>query len=424
MTTSSDMPKTTSTDETGKPQKIIDAVHISKAFGSTRALDDVTIAGHAGEVHAITGENGAGKSTFMKILAGAERPDDGKIVIRGRETRLNSARDALNKGISSVFQESTLLPNLTIAENMYLGRELARHGFLQRREMSRRTQKALDRVGLDIDPGTPAGTLTVGEQQLLEIAKGISTDASVFFFDEPTAALNKPEVDRLEKIIFDLRARGKTIFYISHRLEEIFRFCDTVSVLKDGCLVSTVPKKTLTEEKLVALMVGRDIGDLFPPRAEKVSGAALDVRCLMVSKGAPDLKLQLQCGEILGLAGLEGQGQREILRCLAGVQKPFKSDIRTTTPDGGTSLLAPEKGVAACLNSGIGFIPENRQTEGLFMDLSIYENISIGRLFGLGLIRPTPKTGPAVKGMFDRLHLQARGLRAPVSSLRAATSRR
>jgi ribose transport system ATP-binding protein len=408
---------TISVTELQDPANTVVAQNVSKAFGSTKALDNISIIGRAGAVHAITGENGAGKSTLMKILAGVKKPDAGRIFVHGKQVRFASVRDALNHGVSAVFQEFTLLPNLTIAENMYLGREPMSHGLLSRRAMLSRAKDVLELVGVDVRPDRLAGRLTLGEQQLIEIAKGISADASVFFFDEPSAALNKTEVDRLGKLVDELRAQGKTIFYISHRLEEIFRFCDTVTVLKDGKHVATVPRESLDEDQLVTLMVGRPMQDLFPPRETRLADVALDVRSLIPQEGAHEVRLQLRRGEILGLAGLEGQGQREILRSLVGVIKPQRSDITKTSRDRTTSRLVPEAGVVSCLSMGIGFIPEDRKTEGLYMDLSIYENVALGRLGGLSLIRLAPGVIKLVSEIMDRLHLQARSMRQPVSSL-------
>jgi ribose transport system ATP-binding protein len=408
---------TSGASEVQDPSNIVIALKVSKAFGLTKALDSVDIIGKAGAVHAITGENGAGKSTFMKILAGVYRPDMGRILIRGREARFSSVHEALVNGVSSVFQELTLLPNLTIAENMFLGREPRSRGGLARRVMMRRAREALERVGVDVRPEWLVSRLTVGEQQLVEIAKGISADASVFFFDEPTASLNKAEVDRLGKLIDDLRSRGKVVFYVSHRLEEVFRFCDTVTVLKDGKLVATLPRADLDENRLVTLMVGRPMQDLFPKREGCEAKLALDVRSLIPQWGAPEVRFQLHRGEILGLCGLEGQGQREILRSLVGVIRPQKSDIIKISRDGTASRLVPEAGVVSCLSMGIGFIPEDRKAEGLYMDLSIYENVALGRLRGLSLTRLAPGVIKLVGEIMERLHLQARSMRQPVASL-------
>ena len=393
------------------------AQNVSKVFGSTKALDNVTIVGRAGAVHAITGENGAGKSTFMKILAGVERPDSGSISIYGREVQFWSARDALMNGVSSVFQELTLLPNLTIAENMFLGREPMSRGMLSRRTMLRKARNALEHVGVDVNPEWLVGRLSVGEQQLVQIAKGICADASIYFFDEPTASLNNTEVDRLEKIIGELRAAGRIVFYVSHRLEEIFRFCDTVTVLKDGKRVASVARELLNEDQLVTLMVGRPVEDLFPPRQKVDSSVVLDIRSLVPEQGAPEVRLQLQRGEILGLYGLEGQGQREIARSLVGVMTPHRSDITKVSKDGSALHLDPQSGVKSCLRMGVGFVPEDRKAEGLYLDLSIYENVALGHMGALSLAKLAPRVSRLVSEIMERMHLQARSMRQPVASL-------
>jgi ribose transport system ATP-binding protein len=408
---------TFSVTELQDPVNTVVAQNISKSFGSTKALDNISIIGQSGAVHAITGENGAGKSTFMKILAGVYKPDRGRILIRGREVHFSSVHDALINGVSSVFQELTLLPNLTIAENMFLGRELMSHSGLARRVMMRRARKALERVGVDVRPDWLVSRLTVGEQQLVEIAKGITADASVFFFDEPTASLNKAEVDRLGKLIDDLRSQGKVVFYVSHRLEEVFRFCDTVTILKDGKLVATLPRADLDEDRLVTLMVGRPVQDLFPRREGCEAKLALDVRSLVPQRGAPEVQLQLHRGEILGLCGLEGQGQREILRSLVGVIRPHKSDITLISKDGLASPLVPESGVVSCLTMGMGFVPEDRKVEGLYLDLSIYENVALGPMNGFRLSRLAPWVSKLVSEIAERMRLQFSNIRQPVGSL-------
>ncbi len=395
---------------------MIEARDLSKSFGPTKAVDGVSLTGIAGSVHAITGENGAGKSTLMKMLAGVEKPDAGSIWVAGREVRFASPRDALVCGVSTVFQELTLLPNLTIAENLYLGREPLAGG-LARKTMLTAARGILERIGLDAKPEWLAGGLTVGQQQLLEIGKGISADASVFIFDEPTAALNKAEVDRLATLLLSLRDAGKAIFYISHRLEEIFRFCDTVTVLKDGRHVATVPAASIDAGELVTLMVGRPVGELFPVRGVAETAVALDVRSLVPAPGRPAVAFQLRRGEILGLAGLEGQGQREIIRSLAGVEKPERSDIVKTSREGVAARLDPREGAIAAVKRGIGFVPEDRKTEGLYLNLSIYDNVALGKLKGLSLAAPAPRVGKLVDEIMARMQLRARDARQPVASL-------
>ncbi|MBX3634436.1 MAG: sugar ABC transporter ATP-binding protein [Rubrivivax sp.] len=393
---------------------------VGKQFGHTRALHQVSLDGHAGSVHAITGENGAGKSTLMKLLAGVHQPDTGELLIRGRPVHLRSPAAARAAGVSTVFQELTVLPNLTVAENLLLGREPARGGWLQRARMLAQAREVLASIGLDLDAGRIGGSLSVGEQQLVEIAKGVSTDASVFIFDEPTAPLNRAEVDKLETLIHRLKLQGKLVFYISHRLDEIFRLCDTVTVLKDGQHVSTVPTAALTHDRLIALMVGRPLQALFPPRAvapvDAPAAMALQVRSLTPAAGGPSTRLSLRRGEILGMGGLEGQGQREIVRALAGVLRPHHCDIvRQARVEGGAPAgpalpFDPRRGVVHAVRQGVALIPEDRKLEGLYLELPIADNLWLGTLRALGLARAAPRDRGPIERMAGRLQLRAAGL--------------
>ncbi len=391
---------------------------LSKRFGHTSALQDVSLAGRAGSIHAITGENGAGKSTLMKLLAGVHQADSGQIVMAGQVLRLRSPAAARAAGISTVFQELTVLPNLTVAENLLLGREPTRAGLLDRAAMRADAQAVLARIGIGLDPQRPGASLTVGEQQLVEIAKGVSTDAQVFIFDEPTAPLNRAEVDKLEQLLHALKAQGKLVFYISHRLDEIFRLCDTVTVLKDGRWVATEPIGALTHDSLIALMVGRPLQALFPPRGDSTPGAAaLDVRSLTPLAGGASTQLVLRRGEIVGLGGLEGQGQREIMRALAGVLRPAACNILRHGLDGQPQPYDPRAGVAQAVRQGIGLVPEDRKLEGLYLDLPIADNIWLGLLRGLGLLRHAPRERSVVAAMAAQLQLRASGLTQLVSDL-------
>ena len=395
----------------GRRPELIALRGMCKAFGAVVALHDVSLTGHAGSIHAITGENGAGKSTLMKLLAGVYSPDAGELLIDGQVRHLQSPAAARHAGISTVFQELTVLPNLTVAENLLLGREPTRFGWLSRSAMQDEARAVLARIGIQLDPQRACGSLSIGEQQLVEIAKGVSTDASVFIFDEPSAPLNRAEVDKLEVLILALKAQGKLIFYISHRLDEIFRLCDTVTVLKDGRWIATEPVRALTHETLITLMVGRPLQALFPPRgAGKPGAAALDVRSLRLESGGASARLVLRRGEIVGMGGLEGQGQREIVRALAGVHRPFESDIMRTTRGGDTTRFDPRDGVVQIVRQGVGLIPEDRKLEGLYLDLPIADNIGLGVLRGLGLMRPAPRDRAMLARIAEQLQLRARDL--------------
>jgi ribose transport system ATP-binding protein len=399
-------------------EALVVARGICKRFGSTAALQDVSLSGHAGSIHALTGENGAGKSTLMKLLAGVHQPDAGELLIGGRTVHLRDPASARAAGISTVFQELTVLPNLTVAENLLLGREPTRHGLVDRKAMLADAGAVLARIGITLDPQRPCGSLSIGEQQLVEIAKGVSADASVFIFDEPTAPLNRAEVDKLEQLLRALKAQGKLVFYISHRLDEIFRFCDTVTVLKDGRWVCTEPIEALTHDRLIALMVGRSLQALFPPRGGTAPGpAALDVRELTPLPGAASARLQLRRGEIVGMGGLEGQGQREIIRALAGVLPPVSCDIVRHDHDGRALPFDPRHGVAQVVRRGVGLVPEDRKLEGLYLELPIADNIRLGLLRGLGLMRRVPRERGVIEQMAQQLQLRSRDLVQPVGDL-------
>jgi ribose transport system ATP-binding protein len=386
---------------------VISVRSVSKSFAATAALTEVSIDGHAGSIHAVTGENGAGKSTLMKLLAGVYHPDAGEICMNGHAVHFADPSQALRAGISTVFQEMTLLPNLTIAENMLLGREPGQYGWLDRAEIVASARNVLRRIGIDLDVERPCGTLTIGERQLIEIAKGVSTDAAVFIFDEPTAALSETEVDKLESQLRALRDRGKSLFYISHRLEEIFRFCDTVTVLKDGRRVTTMDTTDLDVDRLVTLMVGRPLISLFPARGSPQHRVALDIRNFVATAGAPAVSFELRRGEIAVLFGLEGQHQREILRGLAGALAPQTGEFTKTTIDGAKQTYEPRGGIARCVADGVALIPEDRRLEGIFLDLSIEQNFVLGQLRGMGLARRVRRDAAAIARLMATMQLHA-----------------
>ena len=391
---------------------------VSKRFGSTAALQDVSLRGRAGSIHAITGENGAGKSTLMKLLAGVHQPDAGEIRMAGQRLQLRSPAAARAAGISTVFQELTVLPNLTVAENLVLGREPRRAGLLDHAAIHAEAQAVLSRIGITLDPQRSGASLTVGEQQLVEIAKGVSTDAQVFIFDEPTAPLNRAEVDKLEQLLHALKAQDKLVFYISHRLDEIFRLCDTVSVLKDGRWVATEPIGALTSERLITLMVGRELQALFPPRASTPPGvAALDVRSLTPLAGGASARLQLRRGKPGGRGALEPGGQRKVVRPLAGALPPAACDVQRLGRDGQPQAYDPRQGVAHVVALGIGLVPEDRKLEGLYLDLPIADNIWLGLLRGLGLVRRAPRQRAVVTDLAKQLQLRAGSLTQDVGDL-------
>ena len=380
---------------------------VSKRFGQTAALSDVSLQGVGGSIHAITGENGAGKSTLMKLLAGVYRPDSGSLSLNGRDLHLASPAQARAAGISTVFQELALAPNLSAAESLALGREPTRYGLLKRRAMHDAAAAVLSQVGLQLDSHRLCGSLSIAEQQLLEIAKGIAADAHIFIFDEPTAALNRAETDRLEQLIKALAAQGKLIFYISHRLEEIFRFCDTVTILKDGQLVCTKPITELTRDSLINLTVGRQIQSLFPPRSNTVAVTpALEVRQLQLYPDKPAVRFTLRRGEIVGIAGMEGQGQRELMRTLAGEHRSVHKDVWHSSTPGSASPLAQDGSSQATVRRGLALIPEDRKGEGLYLSMPVQDNLMLGLLRRLGLTRRAPRDTALLQQLMQRMQLR------------------
>jgi len=390
---------------------------ITKAFGPSVAVSDVSIDLLPGSVHALMGENGAGKSTLMKILAGVLLPDAGRILINGSEVSFPNPRQALDAGVSTVFQELMLLPNLTIAENMYLGREvLTRWGVPDRAAMENMAAEALAELGLSVDPATLVSELTIAERQFVEIAHGIKADADVFILDEPTAALNAADVEALNTQIGRLKAAGKSIVYISHRIDEIFEICDTVTVLKDGRFVATKPVSELTPNSLIALMVGRELADLFPDRGGDSGEALLVCRNLRLTPASAPIDFSVRAGEIVALAGLEGQGQREIVRSLIGAYAPHSGEVTI----GKTTVTLPQSansGIRAMNAHGLGFVPEDRKEEGLLLGLSVSANIDLGVQATRPAFFPVRNLRKLVDRLLGELHIKTSGARAVVNSL-------
>jgi ABC-type sugar transport system ATPase subunit len=340
------------------------------------AVDRVDVAIKAGDVHVVAGENGAGKSTLMKLLSQVVRPDEGTMLVAGAPVPFHGPRYAQSLGIAMVYQEFALAPHLSVAENLSLGREPTRAGLINRTEERKTATELLERVGLRIDPNQVAGTLSVAEQQLVEIAKALAIDANLVILDEPTATLTEHEIDELFEVIDALTERGTAVLYISHRLDEIFRIADTVTVMRDGRVVDTVPAADLDHDRLVRLMVGRDIANLYPKPEVEPGEPVLTVRGLS-SAAVHDCSLQVRAGEVVGLAGLVGAGRTELARAVFGADRA----TGTVEVDGKPVRLgSPRAAVAA----GIGYLTEDRKREGLAMQLPIDQNITMANLPSLG----------------------------------------
>lgn len=396
---------------------LIEMSNISKAFGGSVAVDRVSLELLPGSVHALMGENGAGKSTLMKILAGVHRQDSGDIYKNGHKISFANPKEALDFGISTVFQELSLLTNLTIAENMFLGREpTTRLGTIDYGRMNTETRAALSELGLDLHPEMLVSELTIAERQFVEIAHGMKADASIFILDEPTAALNAADVDVLNRHIRRLRDEGKAVVYISHRMEEIFQICDTVTVLKDGKHVGTRPLSEMTPGSLIAMMVGRELQDLFPKRSSAAGATALDITHFKIGATTKPFSIHVAAGEIVALAGLEGQGQQALLRSLVGQFQPFSGTVAINGKP--LSLpVAPSTGVRQLQAMGVGFVPEDRKEEGLFLGLPISHNIAIGLHARQAEIRLAGSYRKVVADTISNLNIKADGAGAAVSSL-------
>jgi len=353
---------------------LITARGIHKRYGGIVALDDVSLEVLPGEIHALVGENGAGKSTLVKILTGAEVADAGEVTILGERVDALTTEKARERGVGAVYQEPSLVPELTVLENIFLGRELrSRARVLERKAMRAKAREALERVGARVRLGSEVGALSVAERQLVEIARALVLDAEVVIFDEPSAVLSGPELDRVFKVIEELRSGGLGILYISHRLAEIFRLADRATVLKDGRVVARRPVAGLTTDELIRLMVGRDIG-ARPPRATPRENVLLEARELELRPDAEPLSFELRSGEVLGVAGLVGSGRSRLADALGGI-RPARSGVilRNGRP---VRLKRPRDAVRA----GIVVIPEDRKRGGLILAQSIRANVGIASL--------------------------------------------
>jgi ribose transport system ATP-binding protein len=343
--------------------------NVSKAFPGVQALDKVTFECTKGEVHALVGENGAGKSTLMKVLCGAYTPDSGTIVLDGHEVHIRNPRHAQELGISIIYQELNLEPYMDIAENIFLGREpLTKLRTVDYPRMYEQANELMRRVGMDIDATEWIVDIPLAQRQMIEIAKALSLDAKVVVMDEPTSALSLEETDRLFEIIKSLQEQGITVIYISHRIREIFRIADRVTVLKDGCFVGTESVKGLTEDKLVRMMIGRSLDQIFPEKGQGRGQPVLSVRGLTRAGAFEDVSFDLYEGEVLGLAGLVGAGRTEVVRAIFGADEYNSGEISIDGKP--VRIRSPQDAT----RSGIGLVPEDRRKSGLVLCLSVRSN--------------------------------------------------
>ena len=385
---------------------------ISKSYQGVRALREASFAVRAGEVHALLGENGAGKSTLIKILAGAVSRDEGEIRLAGEPVEIGSRQDAQRLGIGVVFQHPELVDELTIADNVTLGAERSRAGFIRRRDDRARTAAALRRLGISLSPGRAAVGLRAGERQLVEIARAIASRVRILVLDEPTASLGRREVESLFAVVRELREDGVGIVYISHRLEEIEAIADRVTVLRDGAVVATVDADHTSRPELVRMMVGRQMGHAFRKESHIRDQVALEARGLCSEAGLADVSFELREGEVLGVYGLLGSGRTELARALAGADRVTAGELRVAGRP--QRLRSPSRAV----RRGIGLVPEDRVAHGLFPILSVRENVTLsgsGR-YPLGLVRRSAETR-RTRSAVRELAIRTASTEAAVSTL-------
>jgi ribose transport system ATP-binding protein len=363
-----------SSEEAGTKEPVVRLRGVSKEFPGVKAVDRVDLEILPGEVHALAGENGAGKSTLMKILSQVERPTEGELQISGEKVAFHGPGYAQSLGVAMVYQEFALAPHLSVAENLFLGREPARAGFINRRSEKEKAGELLGRVGLEIDSNRLVSGLTVAEQQRLEIAKALAIEAKVLILDEPTATLAEREIEGLFEVIREMASRGIAILYISHRLDEIFRIADRVTVMRDGKIVETKPTSELTEEELVNLMVGREVGNLYPKPEAEIGEVLLRVEGISREGVLKDCSFEVRSGEILGFAGLVGAGRTELARAVFGADPVDSGRVELEGRE--IQVKSPQAAIAA----GIGYLTEDRKGAGLALQLGIDHNITLANV--------------------------------------------
>jgi len=357
------------------PEPLLTMTGISKRFGATQALDDVSLEIGPGEVHALIGENGAGKSTLMKLLSGVYRPDAGQMTLAGELYAPNSPASALRRGVAMIYQELNLAPHLSVEDNILLGQEKSRAGWLRRSVQRQAARAALERLSRpDLPLDVPVGELPIAAQQIVEIARALVSDARILVFDEPTSSLSEEDAEQLFQVIRQLQSAGLGIVYISHFLEEVAQVSDSYTVLRDGRVAGRGSMAGTSLDQIVRLMVGRDLDELFPHVPHTPGAPLLEVAGLQGSTGLADIQFTLRRGEVLGLAGLIGAGRSELVRAIYGLEP-----VRTGTIQVAGTLragLSPRRSIRA----GLGLVSEDRKREGLALDLSIADNLTLTRL--------------------------------------------
>ena len=361
---------------------ILTLKNITKEFPGVKALDDVTINIERGTIHGLVGENGAGKSTLIKVLAGIYRPNKGEIILDGKPCRFNSPIEARRAGISVVHQEIKLAEPLSVAENMFLGNVQLKNGLVDWKGMRRRAREIVEDLGMDIDINAQVSSLTVAKKQIVEIMHAINNNSRILIMDEPSAVLTDRELEVMFRIVKQLRDKGITIIYISHRLDEIFGLCSNVSVLRDGRHIDTIPVASVDRQGLINMMVGREMGQEYPKEVGNVGGTILEVKNL--SRGIlRDISFEVKSGEVFGISGLVGAGRTELARAILGIDKPESGEVYVR------GKKVHYRTFADAIRDGLGLIPEDRKLQGLVQIMSVKRNttlVNMKRVLRAGVI--------------------------------------
>ena len=387
--------------------------NISKSFGATDALKDVSFSFFAGEVIALVGENGAGKSTLMKILSGAIQKDRGNIFLENKEIGINNTRDAIQYGISTVYQELSLCPNLSIAENIFVNREPSKAGIINRTLLNKKCKELLTELEFEVEPNLLVKELSLAQKQMVEIIKAISVKAKLLILDEPTSALEKPEVEKLFKLIKKMKEQNRSIIFISHKLDEVFHISDRVAVLRDGVLINVMNTKETNQPEVVNLMVGRSINQLYPDKNVSKGTEILNVSNFTSAGKFNDISFSLYKGEILGFAGLSGAGRTEVMQALFGYENKDSGNVSIEGKN--IAINNPKE----ALDYGIAYSPEDRKEKGLFINQSVETNISAASLekYTKNFLLDKNLEGAVSDKFIDKLSIKTKNGKSEVNSL-------
>ncbi len=392
----------------------VQMTEINKSFGTNHVLESVDFELHAGEIHALMGENGAGKSTLMNILTGLHKKDSGSILIDGKEKYFHNPKEAEEFGLTFIHQEMNTFSNMTVLENMYLNREIkTSFGLLDNKKMAQGADAIFQELQISLDINEQVSNLSVGEQQMLEIAKSLMLNGQVLIMDEPTAALSESEINNLFKIIRKLKEKGVAIVYISHRMEEIFELCDRITIMRDGHSISTYRIKDVEMDQIVRDMVGRDIGDFYPEKTNPIEEVKFEVNNLSSKNLFHDVSFSVNEGEILGFSGLMGAGRTEIMRAIFGIDSHDSGEILIE------GKVVSIKEPFDAIKHGIGFLTEDRKEEGLILDFSLKDNVllpSVDNFVKKGVI-DQKTSNDFVELLLKRLTVKAESMNDTASSL-------